>query len=271
MYLDGEMPAETFKERAEIIAARYGSDLQFWGYNRDRLDDGDMPPLNTPDGEAWLLREVEGIKPDLIVFDSIMSLTVGPMSEEQSWAPVNLLMRNISSMHVAQIWLHHTGHDASKGFGTKTREWQADTVAIMLASEDAVELRFTKRRLARPQTVTQFEPKLIRCDANGWIVVGDAGKSGTTRSQHSIIKAQLLQAYDRLADGVRPSEGFAGETVRKVKVEDVRKELRRRGILDLNEKGNVVGSSRMALQRAKTELINQNTMVEADGMIWRIR
>jgi hypothetical protein len=27
----------------------------------------------------------------------------------------------------------------------------------------------------------------------------------------------------------------------------------------------------MAFQRAKTELITQNTMVEADGLIWRIR
>jgi hypothetical protein len=144
MYPDGEMPAETFKEGAEIIAARYGSDLQFWGYNRDQLADDDMPPLNTPEGELWLLSEIAQIKPHLVIFDSIMSLTLGPMSDEESWAPVNFLMRKISSMRVAQIWEHHTGHDASRGFGTKTREWQADTVGIMLATEDdSIELRFT--------------------------------------------------------------------------------------------------------------------------------
>ena len=37
MYLDGEMPAETFKERMEIIARRYGADIQLYGYNRDVL------------------------------------------------------------------------------------------------------------------------------------------------------------------------------------------------------------------------------------------
>lgn len=47
MYLDGELPAETFKERMELIAGRYGPDLALYGYNRDVLPDGEMPPLNT--------------------------------------------------------------------------------------------------------------------------------------------------------------------------------------------------------------------------------
>jgi hypothetical protein len=272
MILDGEMPAETFKERMENVARQFGDTIEIYGYNRDVLDDDEMPPFNTPEGEAWLIREIEAIKPDLIVFDSIMCLTIGVLADEESWAPIKPLMRKISSMRTAQIWLHHTGHDASKGFGTKTREWLADTVAILLKTDDdAIELRFNKARLRTPQTAEQFAPKLIRCEVNGWVVVGDAGKSGKTRSQHSIIKAQLLQAYERLADAVQPSAGFAGETVRKVKVDAIRDELRRRGFLDVNDKGNVIGSSRMAFQRAKTELITQNTMVEADGLIWRIR
>jgi hypothetical protein len=31
---------------------------------------------------------------------------------------------------IAQVWLHDTGHDTTKGFGTKTREWEMDTVII---------------------------------------------------------------------------------------------------------------------------------------------
>jgi RecA-family ATPase len=45
MYLDGEMPAETFKERIELIAKQYGSDIKLFGYNRDVLGPDDMPPL----------------------------------------------------------------------------------------------------------------------------------------------------------------------------------------------------------------------------------
>ncbi len=48
MYLDGEMPAETFKERMQLIAAEFGDDLAIFGYNRDVLDPDEMPPLNTP-------------------------------------------------------------------------------------------------------------------------------------------------------------------------------------------------------------------------------
>ena len=42
------MPVETFKERMELIPARYGTDLEFYGYNREDLGDRGMPPLNTP-------------------------------------------------------------------------------------------------------------------------------------------------------------------------------------------------------------------------------
>jgi hypothetical protein len=26
------------------------------------------------------------------------------------------------------MWLHHTGHNETQSYGTKTREWQMDTV-----------------------------------------------------------------------------------------------------------------------------------------------
>ena len=30
---------------------------------------------------------------------------------------------------IGQMWFHHTGHDESKSYGSKAREWQMDTVA----------------------------------------------------------------------------------------------------------------------------------------------
>jgi RecA-family ATPase len=72
MYLDGEMPAETFKERMQLVADPYGSSLELFGYNRDVLVEGEMPPLNTEAGEKWLRKELDLIKPDLVIFDSIM-------------------------------------------------------------------------------------------------------------------------------------------------------------------------------------------------------
>ena len=102
MYLDGELPIETFKERMELVAALYGQDIEFYGYNRDDLGDGQMPPLNIEDGQKWLRREIEAINPDLIFFDSIMSLLMGTMSEEESWTPMKRLVRELTSRRIAQ-------------------------------------------------------------------------------------------------------------------------------------------------------------------------
>lgn len=272
MYFDGEMPAETFKERMELIGQRYGSALTLYGYNRDILEDGDMPPLNTPEGEAWLWREIDAIKPDLIVFNSIMCLLTGSMSEEESWAPVKALVRKISSRRVAQVWLHHTGHDISKGFGTKTREWEMDTVVSLTRAEDdkSLSMEFRKARLRTPENREQFAPRLVRCDKDGWTEIGQLTVSkGRQISEGASIKHAVLSAYDRLADNVPASTGLNGAPVRKVSVETLRNEVRSRGFLDVNEKGQITPTSRTLFRRAKTALIESRKLVEMDSLLWR--
>jgi RecA-family ATPase len=274
MYLDGEMPAETAKERLAIIAQRYGEDLDLWFYNRDILKDGDMPPLNKEDGEKWLLAEIEAVKPDLIIFDNIMSLLVGSMSDPESWAPIILLMRKLTSMRIAQAWIHHTGHDESRSYGDKTREWQMDTVLRLLASKDgeAVTLDFTKSRLKTPKTKDLYRPRLIACGPDGCEVIGEAApaKKGKQQSDVENIMAAILAAYDRLSDGVDPSTGFAGETVRKVKVDALREAVRDRGFLDTKESGGVTDKGRQGFHRAKASLIAKRVLIESGGLVWRL-
>jgi hypothetical protein len=65
-----------------------------------------------------------------------MCLLVGPLSNEETWAPMVPLIRQLSSRRIAQGWLHHTGHDTNKGFGTKTSQWEMDTVAMMTKKEN---------------------------------------------------------------------------------------------------------------------------------------
>jgi len=281
LYLDGELPAETFKERMELIGNRYGDDIALFGYSRDVLAPDEMPPLNTDTGRAWLLREIETTQPDVIFFDSIMCLLGGNMSEEESWAPVKDMVRQISSRRIAQVWLHHTGHDASKGYGTKTREWEMDTVVMLSKIEtddDAPEmsaafrLEFTKARMKTPANHKQFAPKTVHSTENGF-VSEDATKSAKAKpkSEIAIMSRAFVDAYARLADGVTQSPGFDGKPARKVKTEDLRHELKSRGFLETDEKGHVTGASRKVLLRAKTELLSKGEFVEAEGVIWRIR
>ena len=270
MYLDGELPAETFKERLQIIAQRYGHDLELYAYNRDVLSDGEMPPLNTPAGEKWLWREIDGVKPDVIVSDSIMCLLEGSMSEEDSWAPIKAMICKISGRRIAQIWLHHTGHDTSKGFGTKTREWEMDTVVSLTDDDGSILMEFKKARLRKPETREQFEPKKIVCNADGWAIVGDATKRRGPKSDESAsLKRQILAAYERLADGADTMPGLNGKPVKKVPVERLRDEVRNRGFLAAADDGNITVAGRKAFQRAKEALLTDSTLIEKGLLIWK--
>jgi hypothetical protein len=270
MYLDGELPAETFKERLQIIAQRYGHDLELYAYNRDVLSDGEMPPLNTPPGEKWLWREIDAVKPDVIVSDSIMCLLEGSMSEEESWAPIKAMIRKISGRRIAQIWLHHTGHDTTKGFGTKTREWEMDTVVSLTDDDGSILMEFKKARLRKPETREQFEPKKIICTADGWATVGDATKRrGPKGDERAGLKRQILAAYERLADGTDTMPGLNGRPVRKVPVERLRDEVRNRGFLTVDDDGNITAAGRKAFQRAKDALLTDSTLIEKGLLIWK--
>ena len=270
MYLDGEMPGETFKERMQLIADESGEDLALYGYNRDVLEPGEMPPLNTPEGEAWLLREIETVKPDAIVFDSIMSLLAGTMSEEESWTPVKLLMRKITSKRIGQIWLHHS-NDTGRSFGTKTREWEMDTVVKLKTDDQAILWEFTKARLRTPQTLAQFKPRTIIRNEAGWSVVGEGRTEPPDKSDVEILKHAIMDAYDRLAGDVSTSPGFNGAPVRKVPADNVRDEVKRRGFLDVDDKGSITGPSRVLFMRARRALISgaKPRLIQDEDLIWR--
>ena len=274
MYLDGEMPAETFKERMQLVADECGENISLFGYNREVLKPDEMPPFNLPEGEAWLWREIDAVRPDAIFFDSIMCLLMGSMSEEESWAPVKLLMRKISARRIAQVWLHHTGHDASKGFGTKTREWELDTVAALTTTEDSqgVLLDFRKARLRTPKTAEAFKSRVIIRDERGWAVTGDVVKkaNGSGKSDVQLLKLEMIKAYNRLADGLPTSPGLDGAPVYKLPVEKLRDELKSRGFLEAKKTGGLTPNSRTRFHRAKTEVISANRFVELDGLIWKV-
>jgi hypothetical protein len=274
MYIDGEMPAETFKERMQIIADRYGGDLKLYGYNRDDLKEGEMLPLNTEVGEKWLWREIAAVKPDLVIFDSIMCLLIGSMSEEESWAPIKPLMRKLSTRRIAQIWMHHTGHDTSKGFGTKTKEWEVDTVVSLTKVDgdgEGCALEFKKARLRVPATKEQFESRIIRLDPEGW--TSEGGRVVNLRGVGSIeqenVRRAILRAYDHLSDGVEASPGFDGAPVRKVPVASIRDEVKSRGFLETVDTGGLSNTARSLFRRAKTDLITNGKLVEKDDLIWR--
>ena len=128
-----------------------------------------------------------------------MCLLAGPMTDEQGWEPIKLLMRKITARRIAQVWLHHTGHDANKQFGTKTREWELDTVVALKEEAKGVLLEFTKARLRTPKTAAAFKSRVIIRDENGWAVTDDgprvkgANGSGSGRADIELLKREMLK------------------------------------------------------------------------------
>jgi hypothetical protein len=285
MYVDGDMPAETFQERVKLMLALYGAaSVEFFAYNLDELErEGRaFEPFNTIAGRAWLEREIERIKPDLIVFDSVMCLTIDAMTDDRSWRPVAELMGWLTGRRIAQIWVHHTGHDPNRGFGTKSREWRLDTVVLLteankdgLTAEEGapVEMRFKKARLRRPQDSNEFEELKIACGPEGWRTIERLSDKQEERplSDRAILTRAFCNAYDELANGVEAS-GYVGDyKILKVNVDKLRDHLKSTGWLDVDEKGRIIDASRSALRRIKSALLGEGGFQEQDGMIWRAR
>jgi hypothetical protein len=74
---------------------------------------------------------------------------------------------------IGQAWLHHTGHDEKKSYGTKTREWQMDTVLFGEKVERpdtdvSFKLEFRKARERTPQTRADFADITVALVDNTW-------------------------------------------------------------------------------------------------------
>ena len=174
---------------------------------------------------------------------------------------------------MAQIWLHHTGHDKTKGFGTKTKEWEMDTVAKLNfadESHEAFTMEFTKARLRTPANADEFKPRTISLGPDGWIWEPLRGAPGTGRKSEDVVavKRAIVETYDRLAGEVAETTDDAGKPVRKVETGTLRNEVKSRGWLDAKETGGLTDGARKIFQRAKSDLLASARYVESEGWFW---
>ena len=278
LYIDGEMPRETFKERTQQVANLYGENAQVFGLNRDSLqaDSEDIPPLNNDEGQAWLERQIDLYQPNVIIFDSIMCLLSGDMKEEESWEPVKKLMKSLTNRYIAQIWVHHTGHAEGRSYGSNTREWELDTVLRLDRPKDNGEgfvLNFTKHRLRTHINAEEFMPIQCALTQDGWHISGvtkETSKKGDDRANY---RDAIVEAYDNLAVNVaRRPVGHNGADVASISMTDIRAWCVRNGIMPPKDDGADVVSAgtRKVVDRAKIDLIKGSKFAGNSESIWRI-
>jgi hypothetical protein len=168
----------------------------------NKEDYEDMLPLDTEDGQAWLDKFIAREGPfDFIFFDNIMALCVGIMKEEESWQALKPYVLELTKRQIGQQWIHHTGHDKTRSYGTKTREWQMDTVmtAEQLSKDHIdINLRFTKRRRSSPRNYENFEDVHIEL-ASEWshgTPVEKEKSGGRPTNRREIVLQALKKAID---------------------------------------------------------------------------
>ena len=246
LIIDGEMPKVLVKGRSTDLLRRadpllihpHGVTI----YSRDREDEfakafphlGRISPLNTDAGHSFvtdLITAIGGV--DGVVFDNVMSLAPGDQKDEEVWAGCIPLVEYLSRNGIAQIWADHTGHNTVRQYGSSTKGWRFDTLAMLtpLTGDDeptpdhlAFKLSFDKARRRTPDNWREFAPQVVRLVDDMWIVEpaertqasGDKGLADKPAALFDAIKATLNRhgAPQKTGDDGKEHIAVARQTVR---------------------------------------------------------
>jgi hypothetical protein len=200
LYIDGEMARDLIQDRMRDLHRRLGGASLANLHLLCREDFSTMQALNTPDGQAFVLAAVDQLKPDVVFLDNRMALLVGDMKDEIPWTETMPLVLALTRRRIAQIWIDHTGHDASHIYGSKTKEWQMDVVMLVeeaAAQPDAdisLKLRFIKARRRRPETREDFAPITITLRNDEWTwLPAEPGAERPTKGRPMSDATELLR------------------------------------------------------------------------------
>jgi len=261
LFIDGEMSRRLLKTRLAQEVERSG--LRPDGMHvLSHEDVENFAPLNTPEGQ-WLIEKVitqiGGV--DLIVFDNVMSLIGGDQKDEEGWRQTLPWVHSLTRRSIGQFWIHHTGHDESRSYGTKTREWQMDSVIHLETVERSgadvsFQLTFRKARERTPDTRADFVDVRIALVGDQWTVEG-----ASTKRKVSPLAKKFFGALRDATISDPPNKMFGCPAA---SIEDWRAECIGRGLI---EKGKD-HSARTLFHKYRRELIVADWIACNETMAW---
>lgn len=214
LYIDGEMPTELIKPRAQDAVRRlkgakilpgnlliFGRDIETEARRvYPRLPP--FAPLNTEAGRAFLMALIDAIGGvDLIVFDNVMSLVSGDQKDEVPWTETLPLVQALTDRRIGQLWLDHTGHNSDRQYGSSTKAWRFDAVGVMTPLKDDADPRSTafnlsfdhpgKARRRTPDNWQQFAALTVRLADGEWNWT--ATTQGTAKPEQGVKPAAIAQ------------------------------------------------------------------------------
>ena len=267
LYIDGEMAQRLLKRRIADEAKRSNSQPPGL-YVLNTADIEDFRPLDDARGRLAIDNEIARIGgADLVIFDNIMALLGGDMRDEESWRKTLDWQKRLTRRHIGQLWIHHTGHDESKGYGTKTREWQMDTVIALESVERpetdvSFQLTFKKARERTPETRVDFVDVRVALVNNRWAF--ETVTEGSSRPP-SPLGAQFLKA---LTNVIASEEAVVYRGERAARLDAWRRECITLGILDPGTKPD---SARSLLSKHRRELIQCRQVACHEDLTWLLK
>ncbi len=260
------MSRRLLRQRIADAAARFGGQPSgFHALNHEDIEG--FAPLNTPAGQAMvdgLIERIGGI--DLLIADAVMCLLAGDQREPESWQLVMPWVRSLTKRGIGQLWLHHTGHDQSKSYGDKTREWQLDTVLHMEgvehpATDICFNLEFRKARERTPDNRADFQATRIMLLDDVWHSdVKEANAKGR-------VSPLGLKFLDALRNAVAGDDATTAHGCPAVNLTGWKLECARLGLIDpgVNPK-----SASTLFNKHKRELIAANRLACSEDLAWTL-
>ena len=270
LYIDGEMSRREMQRRLRDEAERAGVEPEAL-FILSREDFEDMPPLNTDEGQKWMNAKIDEVNPDIIIFDNIQALIAGDHGKEESWAPVLPWMWSLTRRHIAQIWMHHTGHNEGHSYGTKTREWQMDSCILLKRIEDEsgetkFVIEFTKARERTPKNRSEFDSVAIALKDNKWQIVDAPKAAKGSMPDAAEVALGLLKKAVNEAGEIPATCNHIPDNTRCVK-EEMWQKYCRAGSLTKGEGERAFG---MAFSRAAEKLQARKKIGVWNGWVWPI-
>jgi putative DNA primase/helicase len=170
LYVDGEMPAVSMRERLAQIVAGFGQEEILEGYLQivtPDLQPDFMPNLATPEGQARIAPILDGTA--LVVVDNIATLARhGRENETEGWLPVQAWILDLRRRGISVLLVHHANKSGGQR-GTSAREDVLDTVISLRRPADyreeegaRFEVHLEKARGIVGQDAKPFEATLIQ-------------------------------------------------------------------------------------------------------------
>jgi hypothetical protein len=265
VFVDGEMSNRLLSSRIKDVVRRLGKIPEGLHVLSHQVVE-DFAPLNTPQGWEMINNIIQKIgRVDFIIFDNVMSLIHGEMKDEEAWAKTLPFVKDLTARDIGQLWVHHTGHDTTRGYGTKTRQWQMDTVIqankVQRSDTDvSFTIEFHKARERTPENRREFEECTIALVNDEWITSGKTTKKEKMSPSNKKFLDALTNVY---ASG--QTEMFDGRKV--VRVEHWRAECERLGLVE-SEK---VAGARAWFSKNKLQLIQANHIAAYfNQYVWKL-